>query len=60
MTNPSLRLIPDAIDRFGSRVHAVDGHQRGDSTPCAEWTVRDLVNHLVGSDLRARRRRQDG
>ncbi|MGW0571093.1 TIGR03086 family metal-binding protein [Streptomyces tauricus] len=51
MTNPSLCLIPDAINHFGARVHAVEGHQWGDSTPCTEWTVRDLVNHLVGEHL---------
>ncbi|MFF5856324.1 TIGR03086 family metal-binding protein [Streptomyces sp. NPDC012751] len=51
MTNLSQRLIPDAIDRFGARVHAVDGHRWNDSTPCSEWTVRDLVNHLVSEHL---------
>ncbi|MFF3484214.1 TIGR03086 family metal-binding protein [Streptomyces sp. NPDC002701] len=48
MANLSLRLIPNAINRFGARVHAVDGHRWNDSTPCSEWTVRELVNHLVG------------
>ncbi|MBL1115199.1 TIGR03086 family protein [Streptomyces sp. 110] len=51
MTSSSLRLIPDAINRFGARVHAVDGHRWNDSTPCTEWTVRDLVNHLVSEHL---------
>ncbi|MFF4054141.1 TIGR03086 family metal-binding protein [Streptomyces chartreusis] len=51
MTNSSLRLIPDAIDRFGARVHTVDGNQWSDPTPCTEWTVRDLVNHLVSEHL---------
>lgn len=51
MTNSALHLIPDAIDRFGARVHAVDGHRWNDPTPCTEWTVRDLVNHLVGEHL---------
>lgn len=51
MTNSALRLIPDAIDRFGVRVHAVGGDQWNDVTPCTEWTIRDLVNHLVGEHL---------
>ncbi|AGP61457.1 maleylpyruvate isomerase N-terminal domain-containing protein [Streptomyces rapamycinicus] len=51
MTHSSLQLIPDAINRFGARVHAVDGHRWNDSTPCTEWTVRDLVNHLVSEHL---------
>ncbi|WP_020124513.1 TIGR03086 family metal-binding protein [Streptomyces canus] len=51
MTTLALQLIPDAIDRFGARVHAVDGHRWNDPTPCTEWTVRDLVNHLVGEHL---------
>ncbi|GAA1986201.1 TIGR03086 family metal-binding protein [Amycolatopsis minnesotensis] len=51
MPNSALRLIPGAIDRFGARVHAVEGRQWNDATPCTEWTIRDLVNHLVGEHL---------
>ncbi|MFI8205497.1 TIGR03086 family metal-binding protein [Streptomyces sp. NPDC085937] len=51
MTHPSLRMIPDAVARFGARVHAVDGDRWNDATPCTEWTVRDLVNHLVAEHL---------
>ena len=51
MPNLALRLIPEAIDRFGARVHEIDGHRWNDSTPCTEWTVRDLVNHLVSEHL---------
>jgi uncharacterized protein (TIGR03086 family) len=40
-----------AVDLFGARVHAVRGDQWGAGTPCAEWTVRDLVNHLVSEQL---------
>ncbi|WP_134656293.1 TIGR03086 family metal-binding protein [Streptomyces sp. H23] len=51
MSISALQLIPDAIDRFGTRVHAVGRDQWNDATPCTEWTVRDLVNHLVGEHL---------
>src|SRR5881628_137210 len=47
----SALLIPDAIDRFGSRVRAVPGDRWNDPTPCTEWAVRDLVNHLVVEHL---------
>jgi uncharacterized protein (TIGR03086 family) len=33
-----------------SRVDAVADDQWSDPTPCTEWTVRDLVNHVVGED----------
>jgi uncharacterized protein (TIGR03086 family) len=32
-------------------VDGVDASQWGRATPCPEWTVRDLVNHVVGEDL---------
>lgn len=41
----------EAQDLFGARVHAVRDDQWGAGTPCAEWTVRDLVNHLVSEQL---------
>jgi uncharacterized protein (TIGR03086 family) len=31
-------------------VEQVDASQWGSATPCTEWTVRDLVNHVVGED----------
>ncbi len=40
-----------ALRAFGDAVHAAgaDGWDR--RTPCTEWTVRDLVNHLVAEQL---------
>ncbi|WP_048820293.1 TIGR03086 family metal-binding protein, partial [Streptomyces ipomoeae] len=49
--NPLLTRHAEALDLFGSRVHAVRGDQWGAATPCAGWTVRDLVNHLVSEQL---------
>jgi uncharacterized protein (TIGR03086 family) len=44
-------MLPAAADRFGALVHAVpdDGWDR--PTPCRDWSVRDLVNHLVAEHL---------
>ena len=44
-------LLPAAIDRFTARVHAV-GDDRWDApTPCASWSVADLVAHLCSEHL---------
>jgi len=32
-------------------VDGLDASQWGRATPCTEWTVRDLVNHVVGEEL---------
>jgi uncharacterized protein (TIGR03086 family) len=40
-----------AVAGFGERVHAVGDGQWGAPTPCTEWDVRALVNHLVGENL---------
>ncbi|MEV7726117.1 TIGR03086 family metal-binding protein [Streptomyces sp. NPDC087917] len=37
-----------ALRLFGERVRAVGEAQWDAPTPCAEWTVRDLVNHVTG------------
>jgi uncharacterized protein (TIGR03086 family) len=53
-TNPdtsATELILDALAAFGARVRAVPTDGWDAPTPCREWTVRDLVNHLVGEHL---------
>ena len=40
-----------AVESFGSRVHEVGDDQWNGSTPCTDWDVRTLVNHLVGESL---------
>ena len=39
------------VEHWAARVAAVRDDQWGDPTPCTEWSVRDLVNHVVGEEL---------
>ncbi|MFF8847377.1 TIGR03086 family metal-binding protein [Streptomyces sp. NPDC015127] len=41
----------EALALFTDRVHAVRAGQWDDPTPCTEWSVRDLVNHLTAEQL---------
>ena len=41
------KLHERAIASFGSRVAAVKDDQWNAATPCSEWDVRALVNHIV-------------
>jgi uncharacterized protein (TIGR03086 family) len=40
-------LFRRAANSFGERVHGVRDDQWSGPTPCTEWDVRTLVNHLV-------------
>ncbi|MFF7989543.1 TIGR03086 family metal-binding protein [Kitasatospora xanthocidica] len=42
---------PEALAAFGERVRLITPDQWDSPTPCSDWTVRDLVNHLVGEQL---------
>jgi uncharacterized protein (TIGR03086 family) len=41
------KLHQRAAEAFGARVHAIRDDQWSEGTPCSEWDVRGLVNHLV-------------
>ena len=45
-----LDLYARAVDRFRSAVEAVPENGWQAPTPCTDWTMHDLVNHLVGED----------
>jgi uncharacterized protein (TIGR03086 family) len=40
-----------ALASFDQRVRAVRPHQWRHPTPCADWSVRELVNHVVNENL---------
>jgi uncharacterized protein (TIGR03086 family) len=46
-----LDAFDKALGEFDRRVHNVSHSQWTAPTPCTEWTVRDLVNHLTGEHL---------
>jgi uncharacterized protein (TIGR03086 family) len=54
MTEGSLttfELIVQGIDAFGAKVKAVPADRWAATTPCADWSVRGLVNHVTGEHL---------
>ena len=44
-------LYARSVEGWAERVNAVPADRWEDPTPCREWTVRDLVNHVCGEDL---------
>jgi uncharacterized protein (TIGR03086 family) len=44
-------LFKRAIDEFDKRVQQIGDDQWDNRTPCPDWSVRDLVNHLVTENV---------
>ena len=38
------------VETWAARVRAVAADQWDGPTPCTDWNVRELVNHVVGED----------
>ncbi len=49
--NAAVRRYGQALEWFSSHVHAVRADQWDAPTPCTDWAVRDLVNHLITEQL---------
>lgn len=45
-----LEMYLHAVDEFDNRVQVVRPLDMDKPTPCSEWNVRDLINHLVNED----------
>lgn len=43
-------LYTRAVERFQAAVEGVPGDRWAAPTPCTDWNLRELVNHLVGED----------
>ena len=51
MTDPAVQRFLDAQTAFASLVDNISVDQWSNSTPCPDWNVRALVNHIVGEQL---------
>lgn len=44
----TLKAMQQVMDQTAEVVDGTKPSQLGDPTPCTEWTVRDVINHIVG------------
>ena len=52
MTEEIIDALAIARAEFERRLTAITGDDWGRPTPCPEWNVRQLVNHIVGHEYR--------
>src|SRR5437762_10031652 len=43
-----LPMMDKVLDKAGEVVDGVSADQLTNSTPCTEWSVRDVINHVTG------------
>ncbi|MGK2929614.1 MAG: TIGR03086 family metal-binding protein [Acidimicrobiales bacterium] len=51
MADRAVELFVESIGRFADRVDDIADDDWGNQTPCAEWGVRVLVNHVCNEQL---------
>ena len=51
MSERAVELFIESIGRFADRVDRIEEHQWDDPTPCRDWDVRALVNHVCNEQL---------
>ena len=52
MSGPTVsELHASAVEAFRSLVHQVPDDAWSAPTPCSDWDVRALVNHVAGEEL---------
>jgi len=44
----SVALLQRVVDETTGVIDKIGPDQLGDPTPCTEWTIRDLINHITG------------
>ena len=52
MTSSTIAVLESALDQAGKIITAIRPEQEALPTPCRDWDVRALVQHLVAQDLR--------
>jgi uncharacterized protein (TIGR03086 family) len=46
-----VQILQHSLDRNRERLANVKDDQLGDATPCADWSVKDLINHIIGGNF---------
>jgi uncharacterized protein (TIGR03086 family) len=52
MSEPTVDQLADVAERTGRLISGIAPNQWSDPTPCAEWNVRALVEHVVAGNAR--------
>ncbi|HEY0869487.1 MAG TPA: maleylpyruvate isomerase N-terminal domain-containing protein, partial [Acidothermaceae bacterium] len=50
-SNNTFELIVAGLDTFGAKVTAITPDRWLRATPCTDWSVRDVVNHVTSEHL---------